>query len=107
MSSNRQPTLPTPAGSSRTLLRRALGQRLESLREQAKLSQNALACALGVDRGTVSRWERGVTLPSLERLLRLATIFGMPLERLLTQRSAPPPLVEPALRPRTEGRRAD
>jgi DNA-binding XRE family transcriptional regulator len=46
------------------------------------MTQEQLALALDVDPVTVSRFERGVTLPSLPTLHRMADIFGIPLARL-------------------------
>ncbi|CAN0622876.1 protein of unknown function [Burkholderia multivorans] len=38
---------------------------------------------LGVEQETISRFERGLTLPPLPRLIQLADIFELPLEVLL------------------------
>ncbi len=46
------------------------------------MTQEQLAFALEVDPVTVSRFERGVTLPSLSTLHRMAGVFGIPLARL-------------------------
>lgn len=48
--------------------------RLRTARRAAGLTQKQLAEALGVESITVSRWERGVTTPSLPRLRRIAEI---------------------------------
>jgi len=49
-----------------------VGGRLRTARRSAGLTQKQLAEALGVESITVSRWERGVTTPSLPRLRRVA-----------------------------------
>ena len=46
------------------------------------MTQEQLALVLDVDPVTVSRFERGVTLPSLPTLHRMADIFGIPLARM-------------------------
>jgi transcriptional regulator with XRE-family HTH domain len=51
-----------------------VGVRLRTARRSAGLTQRQLAEALGVESITVSRWERGVTTPSLPRLRRIAEI---------------------------------
>ena len=51
-----------------------VGVRLRTARRSAGLTQKQLAEALGVESITVSRWERGVTTPSLPRLRRIAEI---------------------------------
>lgn len=48
--------------------------RLRSARRAAGLTQKQLAHALGVEPITVSRWERGITTPSLSRLRRIAEL---------------------------------
>lgn len=51
-----------------------VGGRLRTARRSVGLTQKQLAEALGVESITVSRWERGVTAPSLARLRRIAEI---------------------------------
>lgn len=51
-----------------------MGGRLRTARRSVGLTQKQLAEALGVESITVSRWERGVTSPSLPRLRRIAEI---------------------------------
>jgi len=51
-----------------------VGGRLRVARRSAGLTQKQLAGALDVESITVSRWERGVTSPSLPRLRRIAEI---------------------------------
>ena len=51
-----------------------VGARLRIARRSAGLTQKQLAERLEVESITVSRWERGVTSPSLPRLRRIAEI---------------------------------
>jgi len=51
-----------------------VGARLRTARRSAGLTQRQLAEKLGVESITVSRWERGVTTPSLPRLRRIAEL---------------------------------
>ena len=51
-----------------------VGGRLRTARRGAGLTQKQLADRLQVESITVSRWERGVTSPSLPRLRRIAEI---------------------------------
>jgi transcriptional regulator with XRE-family HTH domain len=55
---------PDPSATQKSLPE----ERLRSARQLLGLSQAGLAEKLGVDRGTVGDWERGVRLPSEERL---------------------------------------
>ena len=51
-------------------------------RSHMGLTQEALAEKLGVSRQTVAKWERGDTLPDVASCVRMADIFGMPVELL-------------------------
>ena len=51
-----------------------MGGRLRTARRSAGLTQKQLGEQLGVESITVSRWERGVTTPSLPRLRRIAEL---------------------------------
>jgi len=67
-------------------LRRVVARRLARLRRLRHLSQQEVGAALGVDRGTVSRWERGEIAVSLERLAQLSIVYDVPLASLLEPR---------------------
>ena len=53
-----------------------LGQNIARLRAQKNLSQGDLADALEVSRQSVSKWETDASIPELDKLLRLAELFG-------------------------------
>ena len=55
---------------------------IREYRLKAGLSQRKLAQLLGRGRNAVSSWERGLTLPSVPRLLRMAKILGTLAESL-------------------------
>lgn len=52
-----------------------VGQRLQYWRKGRGLSQENLACRLGVDPGTLSRWERGLRLPTGEHHARVLRVL--------------------------------
>lgn len=58
-----------------------LGERLYQLRRERRMSQEALADALGVSRQSVSKWENGASTPDLDKLVRLGELFGLSLGR--------------------------
>ncbi len=58
------------------------GTRLAQLRQEAGLSQQALADQLSVTRQAVSNWERNQTLPDLEMLRAIAQALGTDLNTL-------------------------
>lgn len=53
------------------------------MRRQSNLTQEALAQKLHVTRQTVSTWETGKNMPSLETLHALSQLFNISLEKLL------------------------
>lgn len=52
------------------------------LREAAKLTQDALAEKLRVDRSTVAKWETGGALPRAGMLPKIASILGCSIDAL-------------------------
>lgn len=67
------------------------GTRLQALRKQQGLSQEALADRLGVSRQAIGKWESGGALPSIDNLLELAAILETTVDYLLTGAEPPPP----------------
>ena len=53
------------------------------LREAAKLTQDALAEKLQIDRSTVAKWETGDALPRAAMLPKIASILGCSIDALL------------------------
>lgn len=62
-----------------------LGKNISERRIALGLTQAEFAERLGADTVTVSRFERGSNLPSLQRLERVADTLGVPLAELLSQ----------------------
>lgn len=60
-----------------------LGENLKQLRKQHKISQAELAKQLFVSQQAVARWETNSSIPSLETLSKLATLFGVSIDYLL------------------------
>lgn len=67
----------------------ALGRRIRKLRRaKGYESMEAFAYALGVSWPTVSRYERGIAAPSMERLHQIADVLGVPIDDLLNDKQA-------------------
>ena len=67
-----------------------LGERLIQLRAKAGLSQDDLAERLGVSRQSVSKWENNVSVPDLDKLVKLGEVFGVSLdERAISEFPGP------------------
>jgi transcriptional regulator with XRE-family HTH domain len=60
-----------------------MGHAIAVRRQQKQLTQADLAELIGVEQETISRFERGATLPPLGRLSDIADALSCPLEDLL------------------------
>lgn len=65
--------------------------KIREYRLKAGLSQRSLAESLGRGRNAISSWERGLTLPSVPRLLKMAKHLGTLAEALYREFYAPVP----------------
>ena len=66
------------------IIGKRVGRRIKVLRIREGLSQAALAERLKVETETISRWERGVRLPDLDRLGDVAEVLGTDLDGFLS-----------------------
>lgn len=76
--------------SDSSQLAELVGQAIARQRARCELSQEQVAEKLGIGSEAVSRIERGVVMPNVERLVELASIFGCETADLLTERSSRP-----------------
>lgn len=60
-----------------------LSKSLRRLRLEAGISQGDLADLLGVSQAVVSYWESGERVPPLETIVRIANIYGAPLDEVV------------------------
>ena len=60
-----------------------LGENIRNLRKNKGYSQETLAEQLHVVRQTVSKWEKGLSVPDAEMLNRLSELFEVPVDVLL------------------------
>ena len=65
------------------------GENLKTLRKNKGITQEELAVRLNVVRQTISKWEKGQSVPDSEMLVRLAEIFEVPVSQLLGSRIEP------------------
>ena len=73
-----------------------LSGKIYLLRTQRELSQEDLAAALGVSRHSVSKWETGQSVPDLDKIIRMADLFGVSVDELVREGDPPaPPQAEP------------
>lgn len=78
-----------------------LGENIYRLRSEHNMSQGDLADALEVSRQSVSKWENNSAVPELDKLVKMAHIFGITLDEMVSGETAkaastPPPQAAPA-----------
>ena len=61
-----------------------LGSHLSNARKKSGLSQEAVAEKLGVSRQTISKWELDETLPDIRQAKRLALLYHLTLDELIS-----------------------
>lgn len=66
-----------------------LQDNLQTLRKSKGITQEELAAQLNVVRQTISKWEKGQSVPDAEMLVKLAEIFEVPVSQLLGSRIEP------------------
>lgn len=59
------------------------GEKIAVLRRDHKLSQEALGEKLGLSRQAVSKWEADQAVPTMDNLMELSRLFGVPVDTLL------------------------
>ncbi len=67
-----------------------LKKKLSQLRKEKGLTQLELAEALQVSRQAVSRWEVGTAVPTLDNLVILSEVYGVPLDDLIQNETTVP-----------------
>ena len=65
--------------------------RIREYRLKAGLTQRKLAELLGRGRDAISSWERGLSLPNVPKLMRMAKVLGTLAESLYADFYAPTP----------------
>ncbi|WP_207706674.1 helix-turn-helix transcriptional regulator [Flintibacter sp. KGMB00164] len=68
-----------------------LGEKICTLRTGKGLSQEDLAAKLEVSRQSVSKWETGQSVPDLEKIIKLADLFGVNVDELVREGERPQP----------------
>jgi putative transcriptional regulator len=95
MEQSPEESTPQPGAAKRTqpsAFSQALGARLRELREERGWSQRELGTRLGILQSKLSKYESGTHQPSLRTLVRMASVFAVTTDYLLTgaKLTAPP-----------------
>jgi len=65
-----------------------LSENLKVLRKQKGFSQEELAVRVNVVRQTISKWEKGLSVPDADTVMKLAEVFGVSVNELLGEEIA-------------------
>ena len=65
-----------------------LGNKIQALRKQQSLSQDAFAEIMAVTRQSVSKWELDQSYPTTDKLVEIADFFNISLDELLRSENA-------------------
>ena len=60
-----------------------IADRIKTLREQQNKTQSDLAKQLGITRSSVNAWEMGISIPTVERIIDIASFFHVSTDYLL------------------------
>ena len=72
-----------------------LGENIYRFRAEKNLSQGDLADALDVSRQSVSKWENNAAVPELDKLIKMAQIFGITIDELISGKKGKEPVDAP------------
>ena len=75
------------------------GEKLQTLRTDAGLSQEGLAARLGVSRQAISKWELNKTMPDVKYIVALSDLFQVTTDSLLKEQAAQTPPEPPTAAP--------
>ena len=73
----------------------AFPENLQFLRAQNSVTQEQLAETLGVSRQSVSKWETDASVPELDKLMKMAKLFDVSIDELVTGEPFTPPEAPP------------
>ncbi len=64
-----------------------VAKRLSELRKAAGISQDKLGEQLGISNRAVSKWEKGLAMPSTQNFIKLSKIFNVPIEHFFAEQT--------------------
>lgn len=66
-----------------------IGDKIKNLRKENGMTQDAVAAALDVTRQAVAKWESNQAAPSTTNIMKLAELFQVQFQDLLSQEDVP------------------
>lgn len=68
------------------VMRKAVGDKLKALRKQKRLTQKELAASLDIGISQLNKYESGMHMPPIKKLIQLSNIFDTTLDYLVKGR---------------------
>lgn len=68
-----------------TKINEILGKNLSDLRKEKKLSQSELSEEIGINSKSISKWEQGKAIPSVEDLKKFADFYSLTIDQLISK----------------------
>ncbi len=72
-----------------------ISDKIQELRKQNSLSQEQLAEKMGVSRQAVSKWESGICVPDIEKIIALSELFEVSTDYLIIGKETIPSMDKP------------
>lgn len=63
-----------------------LGKKIKMARIEFDMNQTALASRIGAKQKSISRYENGIVIPSIETLLKISEVFKKPVTYFLEEK---------------------
>ena len=60
-----------------------IGENIKKFRKESGLSQQELANLININQSNVSRWEKDISRPDYETLIKLAEVLGVTINDIL------------------------
>ena len=73
----------TESRKERQVAEMTTGEKIAALRKEQGMSQEVLGEKLGLSRQAVSKWEADQAVPTMDNLMELSKLFGVPVDTLL------------------------
>ena len=61
----------------------SFAENFRNARKNAGLTQQQVADVLGLDRSSIAQYERGVSKPNIEKILKICALFEISLDELI------------------------
>ena len=68
----------------------SISERIKELREKQNITLSSLAKKLNITRSAVNAWEMGISIPNVEKLVELSSLFNVSVDYLLGVNSSVP-----------------